>query len=88
MTAGIFWDSLNATKENTTPSEYDILSCLSVDYSEDFEDFCLSFGYEDFNEYGKRNSDSFHIYKAVMKQSHSLKRIFTEDQLDQLHDIS
>jgi hypothetical protein len=88
----MFWNSTHDTEKGIIPTEYDILACLSVDYSEDFKDFCEQFGYEQYleNDYGKmvRNASAYHTYKAVKKQSEGLERIFSEKQLELLHDIA
>lgn len=88
----IFWNSINDTEKGITPTEYDILACLSIDYSEDFQDFCEQFGYEQHteNDYGemKRNSSAYHTYKAVQAMNAGLERIFSEKQLEELHEIA
>ena len=88
----IFWDSINNTEKGILPNEYDILACLSVDYSVNFQDFCDNFGYdtEIWNNQDRlvRNASAYHTYKAVKNQSESLQRLLTEEQLEQLHEIS
>lgn len=76
----IFGNSINATEIHEKPSSYDILSCLQVDYSSDFEDFCNNYGYS-------MGSSARKIYKAVQKESANLQRLYTEEQLEMLHEI-
>ena len=75
-----FGNSINATNKHEKPSFYDILSCLQVDYSMDFEDFCNNYGYSG-------DSSARKIYKAVQMESANLQRLYTEEQLEMLHDI-
>lgn len=60
---------------------YDVLACLFVDYSEDFEDFCSNFGYD------TDSRKALDVYLAVRNETKNLKCLFTEDQLDLLHEI-
>ena len=62
--------------------EYDILACLNVSYCEDHEDFCDEFGYDIDSIRGRD------VYLAVQKESKNLKRLFTEEQLEQLNEIA
>lgn len=97
-----FGDSINNTRLYETAKSiaeqskyrlkpYDILACLQIDYSEDFTDFCSEFGYEEHDFDNKKNSflneESFTTYKAVQKESDNLKILFTEEELELLHEI-
>lgn len=61
---------------------YDILACLNVDHSEDFEDFCDNYGY---SEDSIKARDT---YLSVRKETKNLKRLFTSEQLELLSEIS
>lgn len=61
---------------------YDILACLNVDHSEDFEDFCESFGYDSDSISGRD------VYLAVRKETKNLKRLWTEKELELLNEIN
>ena len=77
-----FWDSLhNTEKLNTKPTNYDVLACLNVDYSEDLNDFCLNYGYEE-DERAKE------VYKKIKKETENLKRLFNNKELDLLNEVA
>jgi hypothetical protein len=97
-----YGDSINNTKrlENAQnlkekteykPTKYDVLACLNVDYSEDFEDFCSNFGYEENDFDNKKNNfineSAFVIYKAVQKETENLKLLFSEEEIELLHEV-
>lgn len=63
------------------PSSYDILSCLSVYYNEDFQEFCDCFGYD---------SDSIkalNTFKEVELQEKELQKIFCDEEIEMLNEI-
>jgi hypothetical protein len=97
-----FGDSIHNTEELAkalTPTEkrklhpkaYDVLSCLNIDYSEDFEDFCGNFGYDTFDEDNFEgnfiNESAMKIYRAVQNESKNLESLFDETQLEALSEI-
>ena len=61
---------------------YDVLACLNIDYSEDFEDFCSDFGYSDDSITAHRT------YDAVRTETKNLKRLFTESELEKLSEVN
>jgi len=66
--------------EDTPPTMYDILSCLTKYNPETFEDFCGEYGY---------NTDSINAlntYKAVKREFNGVNRLFN-DVLEQLQEI-
>lgn len=81
---GEFWQSI--ANAGTEPTAYDILSCLGIDYTESFEDFCSEFGYNDLplSEYPRVKR----IYDAVQEESEGLQRLYTEEELEQLAEIN
>lgn len=63
------------------PTNYDVLSCLNVDCSGDFEYFCREFGY---------NEDSVKaraIYRSVQGESNNLYKLFDHKEIEQLSEI-
>ena len=64
-----------------SPRPYDILACLNVDYSEGFQDFCENFGYDNDSPNAKRT------FKAVQKETNNLQRMFSEAELELLHEV-
>ena len=79
-----FWDSVHATQNNTKPTQYDFLVCLSCyDYGEQgFKEFCDAYGYD----IDSRTAEK--VYKAVVKQEENLKRLFTEKELNLLNEVA
>lgn len=66
--------------EDTPPTMYDILSCLTKYNPETFEDFCGEYGY---------NTDSINAlntYKAVKREFNGVNRLFN-DVLEELQEI-
>lgn len=63
------------------PTAYDILSCLSADCPDDFNDFC--------NEYGCDNDSrqAEATFKAVRTESENLERLYNNDELILLGEI-
>ena len=80
-----FWQSIAGSEEGKEPTAYDILACLDVDYTEDFNDFCEMFGYNDLPL--SEHDRVMNIYEAVKEQSEALQRLYTEEELEQLQEI-
>lgn len=75
-----FGNSIDNTRKEKVPSQYDILTCITKDDPGSFEEFCWSYGF---------NVDSIKdlkIYKKVCKEYKNVLRLF-EDVLDQLGEI-
>ena len=73
-----FGQSISA--KDTPPTMYDILTCLTKNNPETFEDFCSEYGY---------NTDSINAqktYKAVKREFNGVNRLFS-DILEQLQEI-
>lgn len=65
------------------PTAYDILACLDVeDNGTTYEDFCSCFGYEEDSRQAEKT------YKAVMVQSRELRKILSEDAIEELREIN
>lgn len=87
----VFWDSVYNTQNNITPTEYDILACLTKYDPGNYEDFCLDFGYETENEFSRltRNPNAYKIWKACCHEWEGVKRVFGEDEiLEELREIN
>lgn len=69
------------TNENT-PSNYDILACLTTYEVGTIDDFVANFGY-DF----KKPSEVIKIYEAVKKEYEGITRLYNEAELELLRDI-
>lgn len=70
------------TREAVKPNAYDVLASMYLLYSDTFEDFCAEYGYDTDSIKAERT------YKEVLQQDRMLRKLFTNDQLDQLSDIS
>ena len=71
-----------ANQKKYAPTPYSILACLNLNYSEDFEDFCSEYGYD------TDSRAAYKIYKAVLKESANIKRMFNEEEIEQLSEIN
>lgn len=83
-----FWNSLAAKEEakhklggTDTPTEYDVLANLYLP-CEDFEDFCLSFGYDTDSRKAEKT------YRDVVEMNKKLEHIFTPEELEELENIN
>ena len=89
----LFWDSIYNREHHLTPTEYDVLACLTKYDPGNYEDFCSEFGYETEieNEFGRltRNKNAFQIWKACCREWEKVKRVFGEDEiLEELREIN
>ena len=92
-TSILFWDSIYNREHHLTPTEYDVLACLTKYDPGDYEEFCSEFGYESTieNEYGHmvRNKNAFQIWKACCREYEKVKRAFGDGEvLEELREIS
>lgn len=69
------------------PTAYDVLAGLTKYEVGSFEDFCHDFGYDLYNDYGKRNANSYGLYKAVCREYNHVIDMFY-DCLDELCEIA
>ena len=72
---------LDAIKAEAKPTEYSILACMEKYGYDSFSDFCSEFGY---------STDSIsarEIFLACGEEYAGLRRIFTEEQMEQLREI-
>ena len=83
--SGRFGQSIVDSYEHKTPRAYDVLTSLSADNGdpdEDYENFADNFGYDRDSHSGRK------IFKAVIKERKGLRELYSEDELNQLSDIS
>ena len=69
------------------PTAYDVLACLTKYDVGTFEDFCADFGYDVFDDYGRRNNKNYRTYKAVKAEYKHVVEMFG-DVLDELCEIA
>ena len=65
------------------PTAYDVLACLTKYDVGTLEEFCAEFGYEIFDDYGRRNAETYRIYRAVTAEYRHVLEMF-EDVMDDL----
>ena len=63
------------------PTAYDILTCLQKTEVGTFEDFCSDFGFDTDSRKAEK------IYFAVQNEFSSLKKLFTQAELDEMNEI-
>jgi hypothetical protein len=76
----------NKKWRNYQPTAYDVLAGLDAYECGSFDDFCAEFGYNELpmSEYPRVMG----IYAEVQRQSQELHRMFSEEELDMLREIS
>jgi hypothetical protein len=78
-----FSDSVNNCSKGLKPNVYDILACLSFNCDIGlFEEWCLDFGYD------TDSRKAYDIYQACLNEHLNLKKLFTQDELEILREIS
>lgn len=83
-----FTDSKHNTDNGKTPTEYDIMACLTKYDVGTFEDFCNEFGYELYDEeYTGYNKKNYKTYKAVVKEYKNVLKLFY-DVMDEFCEIN
>lgn len=80
-----FWDSIHSTRNNITPTEYDILACLQKYDVGTIDDFVSDFGYEVHEWADVKRIQK--IYKAVVSEYKKIRRCFTEEQIEAMQEI-
>ena len=64
------------------PTAYNVLTCLQKYEVGTFEDFCSEFGYDTDSRSAKKT------YKAVCKEFEDVQKIWTDEEIEMLQDIS
>lgn len=70
-----FWDSIYNTQNGKKPTVYDVIACLEWYEIEDFENFCLEFGYD------TDSIKALKIYLKCQKQQKELFEIIPEENI-------
>lgn len=81
----VFTNSVHAKQNNEPLSTYDVLSCLSLMYCDDIDEFCNEFGY---TLETHKISEIQRIYDACVEQDKNINLLFTEQQIEMLHEIA
>lgn len=77
------WKSeLRDLQNHAVPTEYDILACLEKYGYDSFSDFCYEFGYDD------DSICAMKTYIACNEEYAGLRRVFTNEQMEQLREIN
>ena len=71
-----------ALTPRVSPSSYSVLACLTKYDCGTFEDFCSEFGYDIDSRKAKKT------YKAVCKEWKNVQSVWTDDEIEQLQEIS
>jgi len=64
-----------------TPTEYDVLTCLTKYDPETFEDFCSEFGYDEDSRKAEK------IYKAVVNEYNNVAMLWNDSEIELLSEI-
>ena len=68
-----------------------LLDASIISYANNFKDFCLELGYEEYteNNYGNivENKEARRSFNTCMKTYEALNRLFTSEQLDELYTV-
>jgi hypothetical protein len=68
------------------PTMYDVLACMQKSDVGTFEDFCREFGY-DFDSKSECKAVE-KTYKAVCKEYKAMRRLFSDDELQEMSEIN
>lgn len=68
-------------KEGTSPTEYDILACLTKYDPETFENFCDEFGYDTDSKSAEKT------YNAVVNEYKNVAMLWNDSEIEQLAEI-
>ena len=64
------------------PTAYDVLACLTKNDPDTFENFCSEFGYDEDSRKAEK------IYNAVVEEWRNVCALFTDEEIEQLQEIS
>lgn len=68
------------------PTAYDVLASIEKYDVGTFEDFCGDYCYDMYDDYGRRNANTYGLYKAVCREYKHVESMFY-DCLDELCEI-
>lgn len=64
------------------PTAYDVLSCLTKNDPDTFENFCSEYGYDEDSRKAEK------VYNAVLDEWRNVCALFTDEEIEQLKEIS
>ena len=76
-----FGQSIHGSKQGFAPNAYDVLACLTKSDPGTFENFCSDYGY------GTDSRNAHKIWRAVTKEWKSIKKLFTDKEIEELQEI-
>ena len=81
------YDFLNNGKSDkihypVAPTAYDVLACLTKYDPDTFENFCSEYGYDEDSRKAEK------IYNAVLDEWRNVCALFTDEEIEQLQEIS
>ena len=81
------YDFLNNGKSDkihypVAPTAYDVLACLTKSDPDTFENFCSEYGYDEDSRKAEK------IYNAVLDEWRNVCALFTDEEIEQLQEIS
>ena len=81
------YDFLNNGKSDkihypVAPTAYDVLACLTKSDPDTFENFCYEYGYDEDSRKAEK------IYNAVLDEWRNVCALFTDEEIEQLQEIS
>ena len=80
-----FQNELKKKRAEAIPTEYSILSCLQTYDVGSMDDFMHEFGYE--IKCVQDMTNFINTYNAVVKEYNDVRRCFTEEQIEAMHEI-
>lgn len=69
-------------EDREQPTVYDVLSCLTKSDPDTFENFCSEYGYDEDSRTAEK------IYNAVLDEWKNVCALFTDEEIEQLQEIS
>ena len=78
----------NSAHKGAKPTAYDVLANLIKGDVGTFDDFCIMFGYDKYDETGKINQTAKRVYNCYVKEYKRVLAFFTRpDEMYRLYDI-
>ena len=71
------------------PDPKNVLDCILGDTfgfinEPDFESFCSTFGYDVYDDYGRRNKNAYRIFRTCEEIATKMQLLFTIDELEKI----
>lgn len=77
-----FGQSLAETENDTEPTAYALLTCLTKYEPGSFNDFCSEYGYD------SDSRKAYKTYKEVCKEWQKVESFFTSEELEEIQEIN